>query len=222
MIDWNDIDTVLLDMDGTLLDLHYDNRFWLQHLPRHYARHHEVAPAEAEARLQALFDQSRHQLHHYCTDWWSDVTGMDLQPLKRELAHLIRFRPNAERFLDAVRASGRRALIVTNAHRDVLDLKHESTGIIDLVDEVESAHDHGLPKEAEAFWALIERRHELDPARTLLVDDNLRALEAAAGFGIRHLLAIRQPDSLGPAQDTTPFRAIDDFEDLLPVASDAS
>ena len=27
MIDWTSIDTVLLDMDGTLLDLHYDNAF---------------------------------------------------------------------------------------------------------------------------------------------------------------------------------------------------
>src|SRR5688572_6670841 len=34
MIDWNAVDTVLLDMDGTLLDLHFDNYFWLTHLPK--------------------------------------------------------------------------------------------------------------------------------------------------------------------------------------------
>ena len=32
--DWQEIDTVLLDMDGTLLDLHYDNYFWLTHIPK--------------------------------------------------------------------------------------------------------------------------------------------------------------------------------------------
>ena len=29
-IDWQSIDDVLLDMDGTLLDLHYDATFWLK------------------------------------------------------------------------------------------------------------------------------------------------------------------------------------------------
>ncbi|HBT55971.1 MAG TPA: haloacid dehalogenase, partial [Pseudomonas sp.] len=33
MLNWNAIDTVLLDMDGTLLDLHFDNHFWLEHMP---------------------------------------------------------------------------------------------------------------------------------------------------------------------------------------------
>ncbi|MEC8348362.1 MAG: haloacid dehalogenase, partial [Pseudomonadota bacterium] len=29
-LDWQNIDTVLLDVDGTLLDLHYDNFVWDQ------------------------------------------------------------------------------------------------------------------------------------------------------------------------------------------------
>ncbi|HNG60363.1 MAG TPA: haloacid dehalogenase, partial [Cellvibrionaceae bacterium] len=37
MIPWQAIDTLLLDMDGTLLDLHYDNYFWLEYLPRAFA-----------------------------------------------------------------------------------------------------------------------------------------------------------------------------------------
>ena len=34
--DWRAIDTVLLDMDGTLLDLRFDNYFWLELVPRKY------------------------------------------------------------------------------------------------------------------------------------------------------------------------------------------
>ena len=45
---WSDIDTVLLDMDGTLLDLHFDNHFWLEHLPQRYAELHGVSRAMAE------------------------------------------------------------------------------------------------------------------------------------------------------------------------------
>ena len=33
IIDWTRIDTILLDMDGTLLDLGFDNFFWREHVP---------------------------------------------------------------------------------------------------------------------------------------------------------------------------------------------
>jgi 5'-nucleotidase len=32
--DWREIDTVLLDMDGTLLDLEFDSHFWLSLVPQ--------------------------------------------------------------------------------------------------------------------------------------------------------------------------------------------
>ena len=41
--DWENIETVLLDMDGTLLDLHFDNHFWLQHVPVCYAEKHGLS-----------------------------------------------------------------------------------------------------------------------------------------------------------------------------------
>ena len=40
MINWKNIDTVLLDMDGTLLDLHFDNHFWQTFVPLRYAQQH--------------------------------------------------------------------------------------------------------------------------------------------------------------------------------------
>ena len=46
-----DIDTVLLDMDGTLLDLHYDNHFWLEHLPQRYAELHGISRAGETAKF---------------------------------------------------------------------------------------------------------------------------------------------------------------------------
>ena len=48
---------ILLDMDGTLLDLWYDDQFWEHFLPRAYAAHHgidiETAHADVTARLKA-------------------------------------------------------------------------------------------------------------------------------------------------------------------------
>ena len=51
MLDWSKISTVLLDMDGTILDLHFDNHFWLHHLPLRYSEIHQVNLAEAKKSL---------------------------------------------------------------------------------------------------------------------------------------------------------------------------
>ena len=217
MLDWTRIDTVLLDMDGTLLDLRFDSHFWLHHLPLHYASHHGLAAATAGARLEVLFTRSRRRLEYYCLDWWSEQTGLDIVTLKHDLVHLIRFRPRAREFLAAVRASGRQSVIVTNAHRRGLDLKHRHTGIVDLVDAVESAHDYRVPKEEQAFWARLGERFPFDPGRTLLIDDNLDALASAERFGIAHLLAVSQPDSGQTPFAGLPYAAVEDFAALHPI-----
>jgi len=218
MLDWTQIETVLLDMDGTLLDLRFDSEFWLNHLPARFADHHGLDDETAQARLAVLFEHSRRKLEYYCLDWWSERTGLDIVGMKQDLIHLIRYRPNAPEFLTAVRGSGRQAVIVTNAHRAGLDLKHRHTGIIDLVDAVESAHDHRLPKEEAAFWSTVQGRLGFDPASTLLVDDNIDALAAAESYGIGHLLAVAQPDSGAARLEGLPYPALEDFALLQPIA----
>jgi putative hydrolase of the HAD superfamily len=50
-IDWQNIQTVFLDMDGTLLDLHFDNHFWLEHMPKRYAEKHDITVEQASHAL---------------------------------------------------------------------------------------------------------------------------------------------------------------------------
>lgn len=213
---WSDIDTVLLDMDGTLLDLHFDNHFWLEHLPQRYAELHGISRQQADDELLPLFHQHAGQLNWYCTDFWSRELNLSVRELKREVAHLIALRPDADTFLAALRAAGKRVVLITNAHRDSLSLKLERIELAPYFDRLISSHDYGFPKEDQQFWSALHADFAFEPARALFIDDSLPILRSARTFGVAHLLAVRHPDSRQPAKDSQEFAAVDDYRDLLP------
>lgn len=217
MIDWSAIDTVLLDMDGTLLDLHFDNHFWRHHLPLRYAERHGLEIGQATADLYDRFEARRHTIEWYCTEFWSAELGVDICALKREVQHLIAERPRAREFLHALGVNARARILITNAHRRSLELKLARTGIDSLLDRLISSHDYGVPKESSAFWHRLARDVDFDPARTLFIDDTESILAAARDYGIGHVICIRQPDSRAAARRELQFPAVDHFDDLLPV-----
>ncbi|WP_068827493.1 GMP/IMP nucleotidase [Pseudomonas sp. BMS12] len=214
LLPWADIDTVLLDMDGTLLDLHFDNHFWLEHLPQRYAELHSIDRAAAEAELLPLFRQHAGTLPWYCTDFWSRELNLSVRDLKREVAHLIALRPHADTFLAALRAAGKRVVLITNAHRDSLSLKLEKVELAPYFDRLISSHDYGFPKEDQQFWFALQQDCPFEPARSLFIDDSLPILRSARRYGVAHLLAVRQPDSRGQAKDTEEFAAVEDYRQL--------
>jgi HAD superfamily hydrolase (TIGR01509 family) len=212
---WNDIDTVLLDMDGTLLDLHFDNHFWLEHLPQRYAEHHGISRELADAELTPLFHEHAGQLTWYCTDFWSRELKLSIRDLKREVAHLIALRPDADTFLAAIRKAGKKVVLITNAHRDSLSLKMERVELAPYFDRLISSHDYGFPKEDQQFWQALQAEFPFDPARSLFIDDSLPILRSARQFGVAQLLAVRQPDSRGALKETQEFAAVEDYRQLI-------
>ncbi|OGT81697.1 MAG: haloacid dehalogenase [Gammaproteobacteria bacterium RIFCSPLOWO2_02_FULL_61_13] len=217
VIDWEAIDTVLFDMDGTLLDLHYDNYFWHEYLPEKWGARQGMDLIAAKAELLPRLQQRKGTLSWYCLDYWSTELGLDILELKRDLDHLIQLRPQAEALLRHVGDLGKRRIMVTNSHQKLLEVKLARTGIGVHFDAVISAHELGLPKEDTAFWGELYARLVFDSARTLLLDDNQDVLRAAARYGIRHLLAIQQPDSKAPPRVALEFPSVGSFAALLPA-----
>ncbi|MFT6916273.1 MAG: HAD superfamily hydrolase (TIGR01509 family) [Motiliproteus sp.] len=216
MLDWNTLDTVLLDMDGTLLDLHFDTYFWLEHLPARYAQVHGLEPLLAKKQLTERITREQGTLNWYCVDYWSEQLGVDIAALKAEIVHKVGFRPHVQDFLQALRKQGLRAVIVTNAHQKSLQLKLQHTGLDRYVDRILCTHDFGLPKEDVAFWTLLQQQEPFDPARTLLIDDSLAVLRSAREYGIAQLLSIIQPDSQKPLRTIDEFDAIQHFDEIKP------
>jgi len=217
MINWDNIDTVLLDMDGTLLDLNYDNQFWQQQLPQRFAEKHSISIDAAKKTLFEQFKNLEGTINWYCIDYWTQTLNMDIALLKAETAHLIAIHPHVIDFLSAVRNFGKRAILVTNAHQKTLALKLEQTQLDGYLDAVVCAHDLKLPKENPDFWALLQTVETFKSQRTLLVDDNLSVLRSARNYGISYLLAVQNPDSCGPEKNTEEFEAISSFKDIIPT-----
>lgn len=218
MINWQDVDTVMLDMDGTLLDLHFDNYFWTQHLPLRYSEIHGGDLAMVRDNLMAQIMAKQGTLSWYCIDYWSEELKLDIPALKREVEHLIAIRPYVEDFLQWLSDSKREVWLVTNAHQHSLDIKMARTGLDQWVDKIVISHHFEAAKEEPQFWLKLSETSPFNEKRTLLVDDNAQVLQAAADFGIAHLLTLRQPDSKQALRDNLMFPAIHHFDELLPTA----
>lgn len=214
--DWDHFDTVLLDMDGTLLDLRFDNFFWQKLVPSRYAALNGLPQDEAVAVLAPRFAAARGTLEWYCLDHWSRELGLDIAALKREAEDHIDFLPDVPEFLLAVRELRKRVVLVTNAHRGSLSLKLARTGLAQYLDAIHSSHDLGLPKEHAGFWARLHAVEPFEAGRTLLIDDSLPVLRSAHDFGIARVIAILRPDSSLPASPSGDFHGVHSVTELLP------
>lgn len=213
-LDWTKIDTVLLDMDGTLLDLHFDNFFWREYLPEHFARLNDLSLQQSQNFLFKRFAETQGTLNWYCLDYWSEQLALDIVVLKKEIEHLIQYRPSAEAFLQKLKMQGKQAVLVTNAHPNSLAIKLDNTNLATYLDQIFSSHQFKLPKEHLGFWNNLQQVLPFDCEKTVLFDDSHAVLESAKAFGINHLLAIEKPDSKGAKTEHPEFTAVSDFNEM--------
>jgi 5'-nucleotidase len=214
-VNWSAIDTVLLDMDGTLLDLRFDNWFWQELIPSRYAAANGLKVAEAQVLLAPRFVAVRGTLQWYCIEHWTRELNLDIGAIKREALAQVSFLPGAQEFLTRLKASGKRCVLVTNAHPKTLAIKNERVALTQYFDACYSTHPFAAPKESAGFWPRLCAEEQFRPERTLFVDDSLNVLEAAREFGIEWLRAVRLPDSGLPPQHTGEFAAVDRVADLM-------
>ena len=214
-VNWSAIDTVLLDMDGTLLDLRFDNWFWQELIPSRYAAANGLEVAAAKVLLAPRFVALRGTLQWYCIEHWTRELELDVGRIKREVLAQVSFLPGAEEFLARLKDSGKRRVLVTNAHPRTLAIKNERVALTQYFDACYSTHPFAAPKENPAFWPRLAAEERFRPERTLFVDDSLSVLKAAHDFGIGTLRAVRLPDSGLPPQHTGEFAAVDRVADLM-------
>lgn len=215
MLNWSEIETVLIDMDGTILDLHFDNHFWLEHLPLRYSEKMSISIDEAKEKLKTDYLAVAGTIEWYCLDYWTERTDISIKELKRETQHLIQLREDAKAFLIALKASGREVVLVTNAHPEALSLKVERTQLDQYFDVLYSTHEFGVTKESQVLWQRLQEKQKFNKQKTLFIDDSIEILQSAQRFGIKHLLAVANPDSKRPDNVIKEFPATSDFTLLI-------
>jgi len=215
MFDWNQVETVFFDMDGTLLDLHFDNFFWLQHLPVRLSELNNISLDMAQEQLRQMFEAHQGTLKWYCLDFWSKELKLDIAELKEEVSSKICYRPHVEPLLSQLCDSNIELAIVTNAHRGSVEIKLENTTLARYFDEIISSHDIGVEKESLDFWTKLHKSRAFNPAKTVFFDDNEDVLRAAQEFGISTLFSIEKPDSQKPRRIENNFSMVKDFSDFF-------
>jgi len=195
ILDWQSIETVFLDMDGTLLDLHFDNYFWTQYVPARYGEKQNISAQQAFDQIFPHMLSIRGSLEWYDVNYWSQYLKMDVLEMKYAAAERIQARPGAITLLQALGRAGKKIVLATNAHGDTLDIKFRRSGIGPYFDYIATSHQIGVAKEDPLFWQRLQEIVYFDPANSVFIDDNQNVLDAAQTFGIQFLLTISQPDS---------------------------
>jgi len=214
--DWTQIDSILLDLDGTLLDLNFDLHFWLEYLPQVYSEKHNISHKQAQDILLPMLNAVKGKLDWYCIDYWQKKLDLDIMKLKNNISHLIKVHPNVKRFLTLARKHDKKIYLITNAHRKTIKLKMSVTQLQDYFDCIVSSHDFGVAKQEQAFWHKLSEVINLDKNRAIFFDDSLDVLKSACEFNIKHVVAISKPSSKIKTEVVPGFINIENFSQALP------
>ena len=213
---WDDIEWVLLDLDGTLLDKYFDDYFWETLVPEKYAQKYGLSFQEAKEKVMALYQREEGTLNWTDLNFWSKKLGLDLSALKEQIAHLIDTHPYVVDFLKFLKQMGKKVFLVTNAHYESLNLKLKHTQLGLYFDGVICAFDIGLSKEDKRFWRRLQEKLKFDPSHTLFIDDSEAPLLAAKEIGIKYLFFKTQASSKSsPRLPINNFSKIEYFKELI-------
>jgi putative hydrolase of the HAD superfamily len=210
-----DIKYVLLDMDGTLLDLYFDDYFWGHLVPEKYAERHNMTFGAAKDFLYKTYKSHEKTLNWCDIDFWSRELKLDIPALKEQIRHLIEVHPYVIDFLKRMKKQKKKIFMLTNAHYKTVKIKFRKTQIGEYFDDVLCSFNVGHPKEYLEFWQGAEKRLKFDKDHSLFIDDTEDVLVTAEKYGIKYLLFKAHASSKLEPKKTKEFLTIHDFRELM-------
>lgn len=207
----------MFDMDGTLLDLAFDDFIWNHCLPERHAQVHQCSLEQSQQTLFQFYQQHKHTLSWYSSAYWTAKVGVDVLQLQYEHREKIAARAGCHQLLERLKAKGYRCWLLTNADQAGLQLKLENVELSPYFELMISSEELGHAKEDVGFWQKLQQLHPFDPAKAVFIDDTVAVLKGAEAFGISKLVSILQPSSSKPSRNVNelPYPALNHLTELF-------
>ncbi|MGR6980049.1 HAD family hydrolase [Testudinibacter sp. P27/CKL/0425] len=157
IIDWDQIDTVLFDLDGTLIDLHLDAYFWKELVPQRYAAQMAIDPAQSRHKLKQLYRDIEHTMQWYDIDHWANALNLPIREMQREHVVHTQVRSGVYPLLEKLNRQGKRLIMLTDSHPFSLQVKLENCELAPHFAHLVSSHEFQKPKMDAGLWVQLYR-----------------------------------------------------------------
>ncbi len=190
MVKLNSTTAILLDLDGVILNLEYDIKFWESWLPDQVANQSNRILEEIKAEIQAEIDIQKGTLNFYDLNYWDNLLNVDCMKIIKEQEEKCSYLEGSYEALQRLSTLNNRMHIVTNGDPRVQEYKAETQNFLEFFDSIFYSMRAGYPKEEKEFWALARHNLNLDFEDAIFIDDDFKVITAAAKAGIKQVIWI--------------------------------
>ena len=182
---FKDIECLLIDMDGVILDNAYDNDFWQNQIPEVIADSKGIGFDDAKRLAIQIFNYKKNTKDWYDVDYWSNMLDIDIEAQKRSEKSFSRI-SLYDGVIDtlSILKNKTKMILITNAHRKTLNIKLEKYNLTPYFDEMVCAHELHYVKEDIQLWYMLRSKYRLDYEKTLLVEDTINNINVGLSAGI--------------------------------------
>jgi putative hydrolase of the HAD superfamily len=209
-----DIDCMLVDMDGVILDNTYDNNFWQNQIPGVISKNKNISFEDAKRLAVQIFNYKKNTKDWYDVDYWSNMLNVDIEAEKRSSISFDRIQlyEGVTETLNKLKDNFR-LILITNAHRKTLNIKLEKYDLSPYFEIMICAHELHYVKENIQLWYMLKSRFKLDYTKTLLIEDTINNIKVGLSAGISQ--AVYLGDEI--YEDSKKILKLSSINDIFPA-----